>query len=396
MATGAVDPRRQEALVISGWAATSPYGLGAAAFETGVSAERAVVRELPDRLRGDGPHEEGGWIPDFDIKAVLGRKGTRSLDRVTALAVSTTGMLLQAAGPGLVHDRPEAIGLVLGSGHGSVKSIMDFTHESLTAAQPHHVDPAVIPNLVMNRAAGLSAIWHTIKGPNVTVSGGSLTGLLALGYATRLVRQGRAEAVLAGAAEEYSAQRSWLEHHSRADGTRQANGPLGEGAVMMLVEPAHRAAEHGRPVLAEVLASRFIAFAEPAKAHRALTRAVSEALKEADATADHVDLVVPSDCGGPLGEQEDAALRTAGFDDEHPARVVRLRALIGDTSAAASAFQLATALSHRNRAGLALITSIDPDGNSGCTLLRLPSAPSAPRTAADATQASRREDAGAV
>src|SRR5699024_7600310 len=89
--------------------------------------------------------------------------------------------------PGIGEDA----GLVLGTHTGSAQSIMDFTRESLVSAKPFYVDPSLFPNTVMNCAAGQSAIWHQLKGPNTTIAGGRGTGLLALQYALRLQRAGR-------------------------------------------------------------------------------------------------------------------------------------------------------------------------------------------------------------
>ncbi|MBT2491898.1 3-oxoacyl-ACP synthase [Streptomyces sp. ISL-96] len=353
-----------DSLVVSGWSAGSPYGLGAEAFADGVRENRDATS-----ASGQGPYERAGTIPDFDIRGILGRKGTRSMDRATAIAVATAGMLLRTAGPGLAQDRPEDVGMVLGTGHGSVQSIMDFTRDALTGEKPFHVDPALFPNTVMNRAAGQSAIWHTLRGPNTTVAGGALTGLLALNYASRLLRQGHCEAVLCGAVEEYSAERAWLEYHGRRDETRRSAGPLGEGCALFLLEPRRRAESYGRTPVATLLGSRFIGFPEPEQAQHAVVRAVTEALKEADVRPEDVALIVPSDNGGSLGGREEVALSEV-FGPHRPPRL-RLRRLIGDASAAAAAFQVAAALSVAGPGDLALVTSVAPDGQAGCTLLRL-------------------------
>ncbi|MEV6163985.1 beta-ketoacyl synthase N-terminal-like domain-containing protein [Streptomyces sp. NPDC052052] len=371
LATGA-DP---DTLVVSGWSAASPYGLGAEAFAEGVRGMRDAVRTAdgagPDSVPGTGsdlgPYERAGRIAGFDIRAVLGRKGTRAMDRATALAVHTAGMLLDQAGPGLAQDAPEAVGMVLGTGHGSVQSIMDFTRDSLTGEKPFHVDPALFPNTVMNRAAGQSAIWHTLRGPNTTVSGGALTGLLALNYAARLLRRRHCEAVLCGAVEEFSTERAWLEYRARTGSPhRQPVGPLGEGCALFLLESAGRARAHGRTPLAALAGSRFFAFGDPDRADEAVTRAVTEALKEADVRPADVALLVPSDAGGPLGAREDAAL-AAVFDEHHPPRL-RLRRLIGDLGAASASMQLAAVLAAAPD-GPVLVTSVDPDGQTGAVVL---------------------------
>ncbi|BAC71369.1 3-oxoacyl-ACP synthase [Streptomyces avermitilis] len=364
LATGA-DP---DTLVVSGWSAASPYGLGAEAFAAGVLGDVDAVRGADDAT-DLGPYERAGRVPDFAAKAVLGRKGTRAMDRATALAVATAGLLLEEAGPGLAQDAPEAVGMVLGTGHGSVQSIMDFTRDSLTGDKPFHVDPALFPNTVMNRAAGQSAIWHTLRGPNTTVAGGAATGLLALNYAARLLRQRHCEAVLCGAVEEFSTARAWLEYRARTGGPhRQPAGPLGEGCALFLLESLGRARAHGRTPLASLLAARFIAFTDQERAKDAVARSVTEALKNAEVRPEEVALLVPSDSGGELGAREDAALADL-FGEHRPPRL-RLRRLTGDLGAASASMQLAAAVAAGGEGTPVLVTSVDPDGQTGAVVLR--------------------------
>jgi 3-oxoacyl-[acyl-carrier-protein] synthase II len=270
--------------------------------------------------------------------------------------VSTVGQLLGDCGPELTAD-PSRLGLVLGTGSGSVQSIMDFTRDSLSGEKPFHVDPARFPNTVMNKAAGQSAIWHGIKGPNTTIAGGWLTGLLALSYAVRIYRAGRCDRVLCGAAEEYSVQRAWLEWHT---GTR---APLGEGGAVFLLESPSSAAAAGRSAVARVLGTRFGAYGVADEAGAALRSCVRGVLADAGAAASDVRVVAP------LGADEEAALGLAG------PRFVYGRSLFGDTSAAATGLHMAAALAVLETlpsGSLALVTGIDRDGTVGCALLGRP------------------------
>ncbi|MDK9497251.1 beta-ketoacyl synthase N-terminal-like domain-containing protein [Streptomyces katrae] len=360
----AAEPRERQ-LVISGWAVSSPYGLGRRAFAEGLLARTAATAPV-DTAKWPVPYEDAGLIPGFDIKEVLGRKGTRSMDRATGIAVVTVGELLEDFGRGLAAD-PEKTGLVLGTS-GSVQSIMDFTKDALTGDKPYLVDPARFPNTVMNCPTGQSAIRHTLKGPNVTVSGGSATGLLALNYASRLLRGGHANALLAGAAEEYSVQRARLERVADHGGAEA--DPLGEGAALFLLESGDAARDGGRQVLATVLGSRFRAFPESGRAGSALARCVEEVLADAGAAPEDVALVAPGTPAGLLGKQEESAL------DGVAGERIAVRPLVGDATAASAAFQLAAVLAHAGARPalvdrLALVTAIDRDGTVGATLLRL-------------------------
>lgn len=354
-------------LVLSGWSAASACGLGAEGFTAGIRAGTDAVAAL-DQATWPGPYDRAGLIPGFNIAEQLGRKGTRSMDRATGIAIATVGMLLDRYGPGLV-DEPERIGLVLGTSSGSVQSIMDFTRESLTGAKPFQVDPARFPNTVMNRAAGQSAIWYGLKGPNTTIAGGALTGLLALTYAVRLQRCGHSELILCGAVEEYSVQRGWLEWHGRAQAGETDGAPLGEGCAIFLLEPLSSALRDNRRPLAAVRGSRFRAFTAPAQARPQLAGCVADVLANAGVRPDDVRVVAASDAGDALGGQEEAAIADV-LGSHRPARS-HCRALLGDTSAASSAFQLAAALAELSERsdGVALVTSVDRDGQVGCTLL---------------------------
>lgn len=361
-------------LTLSAWSALSPYGLGREAFTAGVRAGRSGVAVL-DREAYPGPFDRAGLVPDFTAAGHLGRKGTRSMDRVSALAVVLVRQLLEEIGADAVADSDE-VGLVLGTGSGSVQSIMDFTAASFTGQKPYHVDPALFPNAVMNRPAGQCAIWHRIRGPNATVAGGAATGLLALSYAARLLRGGHCRRALVGAVEEYSVQRAWLEWHARAAGVDAGDAdqvPLAEGGALLLMEAPDEARRAGRSPVATVLATRFMAFDEPDQAHAVLANCVTAALRSAGVAPEEVEVVVPLGAEGELGRQEERA--TAGALGGTAPRVLRCRPLLGDASAASAAFQiavlLATARPYGPRdTGIGLVTTLDPHGVVGCALLR--------------------------
>ncbi|KUJ65262.1 3-oxoacyl-ACP synthase [Streptomyces albus subsp. albus] len=356
--------------VISAWAAVSPFGIGRKVFRDGLLAGRPAAAG-----EAAGPDRAAYTVPDFDARAVLGKKGTRSMDRVTALAAATVGELLATA-PGLDApagaDAPDPRrSVVLGTTTGSAQSMMDFTRSSLTEDKPFFVDPARFPNTVMNCAAGACAIRYQLKGPNATIGGGRTAGLLALNYARRLQLTGRAGSVLCGAAEEYSHARAWLGHHSRGAGEEAA--VLGEGCAMVLVEPAGAGGPE-RPGLAELLAVQMGVYGDTAGIRPALADCVRRALEIAQAAPEDLWLVAPGAAAGPLGEQEQAAL-TDVLAGAAPERV-SCTELIGDTSAAAAAFQLVSVLALAQgrpaAAGrLALVTAVDRDGALGCALLRL-------------------------
>lgn len=363
--------------VISAWTAVSPLGLRAADFSSGLGSGRGTGKPL-DPEEWSVPFREACLVPDFHIREILGRKNTRSMDRVTGLAVTAIRHLLSGEreekagdGAGRLPGVGEHTGLALGTSTGSAQSIMDFTRDSLVSAKPFFVDPARFPNTVMNCAAGQSAIWHGLKGPNATIAGGRAAGLLTLRYALRLQRAGRARTVLCGAVEEFTSARAWLEWHTRADD--DASAVLGEGAAVWLLETADEAREHGRGGLAEVAGVEFGFAADPAAARTALADAVTRLLDRTGTAPGDVRALADSQAPGAEGEAERAALADV-LGGHQPPRVSTADA-IGDTCAASAAFQIAAVLALAERGGIApgspaLVTTVDRDGVVGAALLR--------------------------
>ncbi|MFD5163208.1 beta-ketoacyl synthase N-terminal-like domain-containing protein [Streptomyces hawaiiensis] len=346
--------------VITAWSAVSPYGTGRDPLAAGLRARaEAPASAGPEEWTAD-PDATARVVPGFEVRDALGKAGTRGMDRLTGLTAVTVRELLSGTGPA-GEDGELGTGLVLGVASGSVQGFMEFTKSSLEGASPIDVSPSKIPNMAMNRAASASAIRHRLKGPNTTVAAGRLSGLVALDQARRLLTDGRAERVLAGSAEEYSATRAHLTHAAHGTGV-----VLGEGCVMFLLESGDAAT--GEP-LAEVLAVHH-RVAPDGDFAGALTAAVRAALTEAGVAAGTVWAAVPGEAPGAAGEQE---LRV--HEELFPAEV-RTRAasvaLLGEVAAATGAYQLAALLSEPGEPGrVALVTTTDPEGPVGCAVLRL-------------------------
>jgi 3-oxoacyl-[acyl-carrier-protein] synthase II len=336
-------------VVITHWSAFSPYGAGRRAFAAGFAARRTALGSV-DHDRWDTRDERAALVPGFDVRQVLGKKGTRAMNRVSGLAVATMGLLQEETAAG------QASGLVLGTTTGSAETKMGTVRGALRAARPYLIDPGAAPYVVMNGAAGQCAIWHGFKGPNATIAAGRPSGLAALGYARRLLLTGRAPLVVAGAAEEYSRARSWLEFH--AAGEDPAALPLGEGCAMFAVAARSSAS---RPALADVLALDFRICVD-GDWRTAVDRSVRHALLAAERSASDVWATCASGAAGAAGTAEAAVLKQqAGGATALPA----VTGLLGETHAASSAFQVAAVLSEAARspgaAGrVAVITSTDP------------------------------------
>ncbi|MFI5834159.1 beta-ketoacyl synthase N-terminal-like domain-containing protein [Micromonospora sp. NPDC051300] len=332
--------------VVTGCGVVSAAGDSVADVLTAIRAGTAVRADVRDRFAEPLPETEAPAIADFDVRALLGRKGTSFLDRATALAMVACGRALADGGLTLDDDNRHRVGVVLGTTTGSLKSTMDFSRETLVQDKPYLVNPVLFPNTVMNCAAGQAAIRYGLRGVNATVAGGPLAFLYALRYALNAIRRGYADALLVGGVEEYTPNTAWAARLTDA-------GPAGEAAAVYLLRRRGAEAVGAR---AEVL-SVATGFA-PDDADAGLAGCARRALAVADVRAADVWAL-------------------AGDDGDCPPGVERLpvRQALGDCQAAAGALAFGALLARYAEepaaAGRpALVTARSRDGGVAAAVVR--------------------------
>jgi 3-oxoacyl-[acyl-carrier-protein] synthase II len=360
-------------LAITGWGVISPIGIGRDDFTDAIRTDThgfsAVGRSANGGAGFQGP---AAVIPAFEPAKYLGAKGTRSMDRTTGMAVATVGMALAHSGVDVDPNRAR-IGIALGTSTGSIRSISEFTRETLLHERPYLVNPALFPNTVMNCAAGQCAIWHGLKGVNATLSAGHLSGLLALRYASLTLHRGYADVLVTGCVEEFCEESAWAWHH-----LANRSRPIGEGCTMLVVEKAERAHQNGRPVLAEVLACESAIYAGSAGGEHACLEAfvasIRRALARAAIDVEAIDAISVSSRGAVALDTLECEAIGRALGTGRPRRRIAVAEYVGDTFSASAGFQLAAVLSlfeiDPTQFRHALITCIGEHGTLGCAILR--------------------------
>jgi len=233
--------------------ADSPAGLHAALCE-GKSGLKPIKLFSTEGL---GCHQAGEIRP-FEPRDYLGERNLRPIDRTSRLLLVAAQQALESSGWTAERRKEQEIGLVLGTVFCSVRTIAEFDRRGLQLG-PSYASPLDFANSVINAAAGQAAIWHDLRGINTTITGGEASSLLALAYATDLIRDGRAGALVASGAEELCFE-SFLGHEraGRLGGrpvpfdTRRDGFALAEGAGALMLEEAEGAAARGARILASI------------------------------------------------------------------------------------------------------------------------------------------------
>lgn len=317
-------------------------GLGAApALWARVRAGEASGRRVPEGFLAEVPEP-------------LRARALRC-ERVTQLAFAAAepalrgAALVAADGP----PRPD-LGIVLGSAFGCLLTNAAYARRvaegGLAAASPR-----LFAATVSNAAAGELAIAYRLGGPAVTLSAGGAAGLVALGHAVDLLRGGHATALLAGGVDALGDDVvAWM-----MDGGLEVEGPPGEAAALLVLEPAAGAATRGARVLGTIL-GHAAGFEPDPPDGRGLRGAVRAALADAALDPAAVDVVAY----GGVGATGDAVWRLlAGTLGARASRIVRPKEVFGETFAAAGPLGLLAALAEAPRGAAVLVLDVCVSGH---------------------------------
>jgi 3-oxoacyl-[acyl-carrier-protein] synthase II len=342
-------------LAVTGWSVLCSAGIGVDAFSAALADDRGGeghTHDVSALYDGALPLPTAHALPDLDVRKILGRKGTTTLDRRTALALIACRDALRDGRVRIDDETRSRVGVTLGTTWGSLKAMSDYTKETLLEDRPYVVEPARFPNTVMNCAAGQAAIWFHLKGVNATIAGGNLAFLNVLEYTANVLKHGYADTMLAGVVEEFTPHTAWASHLTRDVASRTA---AGEAAGVFVVKRAERARDAGRAIDAEVL-SVATGFAPGGRSGGrlcdTLERSVRRALARAGVDPAEVSLVATSDDAASGAEDIEGTMLTRVFGDSPPERIAPKR-WFGDCQAAIGGLQMGAILvrPHRHAAG---------------------------------------------
>lgn len=343
------------ALILHSWDLLSPYG-GKADFLSAIAARKSVADMAPCATSAALAIY---CVADFDLRVELGKKGTRSFDRHTGMFVHCASRAIAAAG--LAGTDLAGAAIVNGTAAGSLSSIQDFLLDTYRLEQPYFVNPAHMPNTVMNCAAGQCAIWHGIRGPNATVSAGSQSFQAAARMAGRWAANGRARYMLVGAVEEITPLTADLLYTYRKQ-AGPARGRMAEGAAVFLVEATQRDQLRAGDSAVLGTLTRTAAANDGAGA---LVRLADDLLARAGVAAHEVALVALKSWAGSAAERDEQRVA------EHlRAPTVNAATIFGHAYSASGALQLAFLLAELPPGGIGMTVSASRNGSIACQLVR--------------------------
>ncbi|MBD2153048.1 beta-ketoacyl-ACP synthase II [Leptolyngbya sp. FACHB-16] len=255
------------------------------------------------------PCQIAGEVKGFDPCTYLERKEAKRMDRFAQFAVAASHQALEDAGIIISDRNADDIGVLIGSGIGGIK-VMEDQQEIYLNRGADRCSPFMIPMMIANMAAGLTAIHTGAKGPNSCTSTACAAGSNAIGEAFRMIQYGHAKVMMCGGTEAAITPLSVTGFaNARALCTRneeptKASRPfdrdrdgfvMGEGAGILILEELQHALERNASIYAEITGYGLTCDAHhltaPLPGGKTAARAMELALKESELFPNRVSYI---------------------------------------------------------------------------------------------------------
>ena len=261
-----------------------------------------------------------GEVKGFDVAPYMSPKEARRMDTFIHYGVATGLQAWRDCKLQLTPGNAERIGVNFGSGIGGLPLIEAMDAE-LHKNGPRRISPFFIPGTIINMIAGILSMQIGAKGPNLAMVTACTTSTHCIGEASRTIRYGDADVMIAGGAEAvitelavggFAAARALS---TRNDDPATASRPwdkdrdgfvLGEGAGAMVLEELEHAKARGARIYCELAG-----YGASADAHHMTAppedgdggyRAMRNALKDSGLQIEDIQYINAHGTSTPLGD----------------------------------------------------------------------------------------------
>lgn len=255
--------------------------------------------------RGDGTN--GTFNPDEWMEP----KDQRKFDKFIMYGIAAACQAVEDSGWKPEDEEGQnRTGVLIGSGIGGLGWI-EQTSLLVEQRGPRRVSPFFIPGSLINLVSGQVSIKYGFKGPNHSVVTACSTGAHAIGDASRIIKWGDADVMIAGGTESpicgigvagFNACKAlstkWADDPTRASRPYDADRDgfvMGEGSGMVVLEEYEHAVARGATIYAEVLGYGMSGDAyhitAPSEDGDGAFRSMTAALKSAGLNPEAVDYI---------------------------------------------------------------------------------------------------------
>ena len=317
-------------VVVTGLGMLTPLGNGVDVNWKRLISGQSGIRKISDFDVSDISCKIAGQIPQkiddpeagLDIDQWIEPRDQKRIDRFIAYGIISAMQAVEDSGWKPKNDEEKhRTGVILGSGIGGLETIPKTT-EIMISKGPRKVSPFFIPSALINLLSGQVSIKYGFKGPNHSVVTACSTGAHAIGDASRIIRYGDADVMVAGGAEAACCRIGMAGFAAaRALSTSFNDNPsissrpwdqardgfvMGEGSGVLVLEERQHAIARGANIYAEIkgygMSGDAYHITAPAETGDGGFRAMQAAVRDANLSSSDLDYINAHGTSTPLGD----------------------------------------------------------------------------------------------
>jgi 3-oxoacyl-[acyl-carrier-protein] synthase II len=314
-------------VVVTGLGALTPIGKNVSETWANALAGKSGIVKI-NQPWSEGLAAQIAGLVTVDPFEVLDRVSARRMDRSTQLGVIAVKEAWADAGsPDIDKER---LGVFFGTGIGGLSTVLE-QYDILNSRGPDRVNPMTVPMIMPNSAAAMVGLEVGARAGVHSPVSACATSAEAIAGALEMIRNNRADIVVAGGTEAcvnrlaIAAFASMRALSTRNDEPQLASRPydlardgfvMGEGAGALILEEEQHALKRGAKIYGVVsgagMSSDGYHIAAPEPEGAGASRAMKFALKDANARASDVCHVNAHATSTPVGDiAEYKAMRSA-------------------------------------------------------------------------------------
>jgi 3-oxoacyl-[acyl-carrier-protein] synthase II len=355
--------RSEQQVVVTGYGVLTPLGTGWAKTWSALTDGRSGISKLAGVDLSGLPVTIGGQLRDLDPRDRLPPALANRTGAAARLALIAADLALEDAGLAIGDLDAPRTGVVVGSVGAPTEAVLGSA-AALEARGFRGVNPYTFATSGIVTPAGEVALRLGAQGPCLALATACATGANCVGEALLLIRQGRADVVLAGGADD-TLNRLDLAAAARAgalsrrnDDPEAASRPfdrgrdgfvMSAGAGVLVLESAEHARARGARIYGEIAG-----YAATTDGHHltaphpdgiAVERAIRQALADAGVGANEVGYVNAHGTSTPLNDAAELKVIRRVFGERAPeVPVSSTKSMTGHMLGAAGAVEAAIAL----------------------------------------------------
>ena len=335
-------------VVVTGLGAITPVGNTLEDYWDSLMAGRSGIGPITRFDASKHNCRIAGEVKGFDPEDFMSRKDAKRMDRFSQFAVAASKQAIADASLKINDENAHDIGIIIGTGVGGLK-VLEDQQEIYLNRGPSRCSPFMIPMMIANMAAGLTAIHVGAKGPNSCSVTACAAGSNAIGDAFRYVQRGDAKVMICGGTEAAVTPLSVAGFASaralsfRNDEPQLASRPfdanrdgfvLGEGVGILILEELESALARGAKIYGEMVGYGVTCDAHhmtaPSPGGVGASRAIELCLKDANLKPDQVSYINAHGTSTPANDTtETAAIKRALGDNAYNIAVSSTKSMTG-------------------------------------------------------------------